>query len=92
VAANPELSGALVVGTKRFQTTLLVERVATNAPLNTSEEAALIERVWASVEEANLAAPAHARVEKSLILVAAADHPFVRAGKGTIQRPISLAL
>lgn len=92
MAANPELSVALVIGVKRFQAALLIERVAANTSLSASEEAALIERVWPSIEEANLAAPAHARVEKSLILVAAADRPLVRAGKGTIQRPISLAL
>ncbi|ROW10094.1 hypothetical protein VMCG_02037 [Cytospora schulzeri] len=90
VARNPELSGALVIGTQRFQAALLIDPVALNerGPLTTSEQAALIERVWPSVQEANAVAPAHARVEKSLILVV--DRPLIRAGKGTIQRATSI--
>lgn len=59
-----------------------------HGPLTTSEQAALIERVWPSVQEANTVAPAHARVEKSLILVV--NRPLIRAGKGTIQRAASI--
>lgn len=90
VARNPELSGALVIGTQRFQAALLIDPVALHehGPLTTSEQAALIERVWPSVQEANAVSPAHARVEKSLILVV--DRPLVRAGKGTIQRAGSI--
>ncbi|KAI0012777.1 putative NRPS-like enzyme [Xylariaceae sp. FL0662B] len=91
VARNPELSGALVVGAQRFQAALLIEPVNATTQLTTAEEAALIERVWPSVDEANRVAPAHARVEKSLILVTRPDRPLVRAGKGTIKRPASLA-
>ncbi|KAI1379850.1 putative NRPS-like enzyme [Hypoxylon crocopeplum] len=79
VASNPELSGALVIGAQKLQAALLIE------------PAALIERVWHSVQEANQLAPAHARVEKSLILVISEDRPLIRAGKGTIQRSSSLA-
>lgn len=90
VAENPELSGALIIGTQRFQAALLIDPVALNerGPLTTSEQAALIERVWPSVQEANTVAPAHAKVEKSLILVV--DRPLIRAGKGTIQRAASI--
>ncbi|KAK6952390.1 hypothetical protein Daesc_006926 [Daldinia eschscholtzii] len=84
---SPELSGVLVVGSQRFQAGLLIEPVV--KPLTTAGEAALIERIWPSVEEANKDAPAHARVEKALILVAS-DRPFIRAGKGTIQRPVTI--
>ncbi|ETS77458.1 hypothetical protein PFICI_11332 [Pestalotiopsis fici W106-1] len=90
VAANPELSGALVIGAQRFQAALLVEPT-TPCP-TTAEQAALVERVWPSVQEANRVTPAHARVEKSLIFVTARDRPLIRAGKGTIQRAASLGL
>ncbi|KAK8075277.1 hypothetical protein PG997_009940 [Apiospora hydei] len=91
VARNPGLvSGALVIGTHRFQAALLLEAVA---PVRTTaEQAKLIERVWPSIEEANRVAPAHARVEKSLVLVTDPDRPLVRAGKGTLQRGASVAL
>jgi thioester reductase-like protein len=91
VASNPQLGGAIVIGAQRFQAALLVEPKGSADPLTTAEQAALIERVWPSVEEANRAAPAHARVEKSLILVTAPDRPLIRAGKGTIQRVASVA-
>ncbi|RWA04930.1 hypothetical protein EKO27_g10174 [Xylaria grammica] len=68
VAANPELTGAIVVGTQRFQAALLP-----------------------SIEEANSIAPAHARIEKSMVLITSPDRPLIRAAKGTIQRPVSLS-
>lgn len=90
MASNPELSGALVIGAQRFQAALLLER-ASDEPLSTSGQAALIERVWPSVEEANHSAPAHARVEKSFILVVPADRRLIRAGKGTFMRGPSIS-
>lgn len=88
LARNPELSDVLVIGSQRFQAALLIEPVV--KPLSTADQAALIERIWPSVEEANQDAPAHARVEKALILIAS-DRPLIRAGKGTIQRSASIA-
>ncbi|KAH8156102.1 hypothetical protein CIB48_g12145 [Xylaria polymorpha] len=72
----------------RFEAALIVEPAANSGSLTTAEQAALIERVWPSVDEANRSVPAHARVDKSLILVAA--QPLIRAGKGTIQRAANL--
>ncbi|KAI5861204.1 putative NRPS-like enzyme [Durotheca rogersii] len=91
LSRNSDLSGALVIGSQRFQAALLIEPAAAAAPLSTAEQAALIERVWPSVDEANQMAPAHARVEKRLILVTSPGRPMIRASKGTIQRPISLS-
>ncbi|KAI1878244.1 uncharacterized protein JN550_000426 [Neoarthrinium moseri] len=90
VSNNPELGGVIVIGAQRFQAALLIEPVDSN--LTTAEQASLIERVWPSVEEANRVAPAHARVEKSLIFVTSPERPLIRAGKGTLQRAASLAL
>lgn len=89
MASNPELSGALVIGAQRFQSALLIEPAEDNN-LTTAEQASLIERVWPSVEDANMSAPAHARVEKSFILVVPADRRLIRAGKGTFMRGASI--
>lgn len=90
VASNPStLIGAIVVGAQRFQAGLIIEPA--HATVTTAEQAALIESVWPSIEEANRVAPAHARVEKSLVLVTSPDRPLLRAGKGTLQRGISIA-
>ncbi|KEY72788.1 hypothetical protein S7711_09507 [Stachybotrys chartarum IBT 7711] len=90
VAKNPELRGALVTGSQRFQAGLLIEPVGNLQ--STAEQAALIERVWPTVDEANHQAPAHARVEKPFIRVIASDRPMIRSGKGTVQRAATLAL
>ncbi|TRX88381.1 hypothetical protein FHL15_010694 [Xylaria flabelliformis] len=92
VASNPGLLvGAIVVGAQRFQAALLVELAPTLKIENTADEAALIERIWPSIEEANSLAPAHARVEKSMVLIGDPKRPLIRAAKGTIQRAVSLA-
>lgn len=91
VAQHSELGGALVVGAQRFQAALLLEPAASrlsSGPLSTAEQAALIERVWPSVQEANQFTSAHAKIEKSMIFVL--DGPLLRAGKGTIQRAASI--
>ncbi|KAI0469376.1 putative NRPS-like enzyme [Xylaria cf. heliscus] len=90
IASNPELSGALVIGAQRFQAALLIEP-ASDRELSTAEEAALIERIWPSVEEANRSAPAHAHVEKSFILVVPSDRRLIRAAKGTFMRGGSIS-
>lgn len=92
VATNPELSGVLVIGSQRFQAALLVEPAPSfSAPMNTSQEAELIEKIWPSIHDANQLAPAHAHIEKAFVLITSPDRPFIRAGKGTIQRGASLA-
>ncbi|KAK3308608.1 uncharacterized protein B0T15DRAFT_391903 [Chaetomium strumarium] len=91
VAHAPELSGALVLGAQRFQAALLIEPADADLTRTTAEQAALVERIWPVVEEANRAAPAHARVEKPLVLVTTPDRPLIRTPKGTIQRATSIA-
>ncbi|KAI3335182.1 putative NRPS-like enzyme [Ustulina deusta] len=91
VATNPEVIGAIVVGAQKFQAALLVEPARTVPIATTADQAALIERIWPSIQEANSMAPAHARVEKSMVLIGDPDRPLIRAAKGTIQRAASLA-
>ncbi|KAI1264088.1 hypothetical protein F5Y18DRAFT_428594 [Xylariaceae sp. FL1019] len=91
VATNPTvLSGAIVVGAQRFQAALVVEPKALTSDMTTAEKAALVENIWPSIMEANMSVPAHARIEKSLILVTD-QRGLIRAGKGTIQRAASVA-
>ncbi|KAL4974654.1 NRPS-like enzyme [Aspergillus desertorum] len=90
IAANADVTGALVAGAQRFQVSLLVE--AAGAPtLNACERAALIEKIWPSVQEANSMCPAHARVDKDHIMFTRPEKPMLRTGKGTIQRAATLA-
>lgn len=84
-ATNKEVSAALVVGAQRFQAALLVETFME------TDKSTLIETLWPSVEKANTTAPAHAHIEKHMILITSPDKPMVRSGKGTIQRAGTLA-
>ncbi|GFN18907.1 NRPS-like enzyme [Aspergillus tubingensis] len=89
-ASNPEVTAVLVAGARRFQASLLVE--IGGKDLSAHERAAMIEKLWPSIQEANAVCPAHARVAKTHILFTKPDKPMLRAGKGTIQRAASLEL
>ena len=49
----------------------------------------LLMEIWPTIEQANLQAPSHARIIKSMIAVTNPDHSFERAGKGTIIRKMT---
>ncbi|KAJ4341537.1 hypothetical protein N0V95_007183 [Ascochyta clinopodiicola] len=91
IMSHPEVKAALVVGAQRVEAALLIE-TATDAEFDDDEKAALIERIWPLVEEANKVTPAHARVSKNKILLVDPSIPMARAGKGTVQRAATLAL
>ncbi|RYC56144.1 hypothetical protein CHU98_g10065 [Xylaria longipes] len=91
VCGQFNLSQLLVTRTTQNDEIASTQAVFTIRGMTTADQAALIEHVWPSVEEANRAAPVHARVEKSLILVTSPDRPFIRSRKDTIQRQSSLA-
>ncbi|KAF7595540.1 hypothetical protein BBP40_005575 [Aspergillus hancockii] len=88
--SNPEVNAALVAGAQRFQASLIIE--LSGKGLSPSERAAVIERIWPSIEEANAVCPAHARIAKTHILFTKPDKPMPRSGKGTVQRAATLAL
>lgn len=81
ISGHPLLSGVLVIGQGRFQAALLVEPKDSGISKDF-----LIEKIWPTIEQANLQAPGHARIIRSMIAVINADQSFERAGKGTIIR------
>lgn len=84
--AHPSLAGALITGQGRFLPALLIEPKA-----DYRDTDSLIENIWPLVESANMKAPGHGRVLRSMIIVAELDKPFTRAGKGTIIRKLTEA-
>lgn len=86
---SPEVRSALVTGTGRFQSALLIEP-ANNSYTSAEERARMIEAIWPVVEQANNECPTHARVSKSLILFTTPERPMLRAGKGTVQRNLTI--
>ncbi|KAJ5726313.1 NRPS-like enzyme [Penicillium malachiteum] len=90
VAANSEVTGCVVIGAQRLQAALLVETNNGQGSLSISDRAAMIEKLWPSIEQANQTAPAHARIAKSHILFTSGE-PLPRASKGTLQRAQALS-
>ena len=89
---HPDIRSALMVGTGRYHSALLIEPVS--GVWLTSDEArnSLIDYVWPAVQEANKAYPESARVQRSHILIVDVDKRLQRAGKGTVQRGPSIKL
>ncbi|KAL8999600.1 MAG: hypothetical protein Q9169_001560 [Polycauliona sp. 2 TL-2023] len=85
---HPAVKSALVTGTGRFQTALLVEPAAT---ANTSA-GLFIDEIWPTVQKANRLCATQGSIAKEFILVTNPEKPMLRAGKGTVQRKSTLQL
>lgn len=90
VTAHPELKGVLVVGQDYFQPAMILE--PHNHPQSEKEEKELIDRVWPLIAQANKESVAHGRIERDFIMLTTPEKPLLRAGKGTIQRGLSVKL
>ena len=89
ISSHPDVRSALVIGKGRFEASLLVEPCQSD-PLSINDRAELIEKLWPVLQEANNQCPAHARVSKSHILFTTPEKPMARAGKGTVQRRLTI--
>ena len=88
LSSHPAVKSALVAGEGRFHAALLVE---STQPLHTTaEKARLLEKIWPLIEKANEASPAHGRISKAHVLFTTPGKPMLRAGKGTVQRRLTL--
>ncbi|TVY87466.1 Non-canonical non-ribosomal peptide synthetase [Lachnellula willkommii] len=88
INSHEMVSSALVLGNGRFQSAVLVEPAK---PTHDQEyRRQLLDSIWTTVEQANETAEAHGRISKSLIMFTSPDKPMLRAGKGTVQRKMTL--
>jgi hypothetical protein len=69
---------------------LLIEIEDENVPETDAERLEVVKKIWPTVEEANRIAPGFAKIPKSLILFTTPGKPFMRAGKGTVQRQLTV--
>lgn len=90
IRSHPLVRGALVVGEYRFSPSLLLEMENDSIPKAETESHAILDSIWPTVQEANKIAPGFSKIPKSLILFSTAEKPFLRAGKGTIQRQLTV--
>ena len=90
VGSHIAVKSALVAGEGRFHAALLVE--PTKPAHTTAERAQLLEKIWPLIEKANEASPAHGRISKAHVLFTDPEKPMLRAGKGTVQRRLTLTV
>ncbi|KAL7625710.1 hypothetical protein AAE478_004932 [Parahypoxylon ruwenzoriense] len=90
VASDPRVRGVIVGGSHRFRLCLLVEMHDPFAPSTPAEAHDALETLWPTIRDANAAAPKFGQIPRELVLFAARHKPFMRAGKGTIQRQLTL--
>lgn len=83
IREHPSVRYAIVAGSNRNQSALLVELSDDAKSLPYSKA---VERVWPAVEAANAVAPKHALIAKTHIIFEQPDKPLERTGKGTVQR------
>ena len=89
VCGHPLVKSALVTGEGRFQAALLVEPLH---PLKTTaERAELLADIWPLIEKGNEANPRHGKISKGHVLFTKPEAPMLRAGKGTVQRRLTMA-
>ncbi|KAI0799951.1 hypothetical protein GGR55DRAFT_692576 [Xylaria sp. FL0064] len=86
----PDVQGALVIGSDKFQAGLLLEPV--NHLQDEKDKRTFIDSVWPYVEKANSQTVAHGQISRELITIASPGKPFARSGKGTIQRGSTIQL
>lgn len=78
------IKGAIVVGSNRFQPALILEPV--DYPKTKEEAKKFIDEVWPVVVKANKETVAHGQIGRQFIALSNPEKPFLRAGKGTVQR------
>ncbi len=81
---HPGVKGALVVGSNRFQPALILEPM--HYPETDKEAQEFLDDVWPVVVKANQETVAHGQIGRQFIALSNPKKPFLRAGKGTIQR------
>ena len=88
VAGHPKVIGALLTGKSREKVAWLIE--TPEPPASDSEKASLIEEIWPTILTANETGVAQSHATKDMVVFTAKDKPMLRAGKGTIQRKLTV--
>ena len=84
--AHPSIAGAIITGQGRFLPALLIKPKP-----DRNTDPSLLGEIWPSIEIANLKAPGHGRILRSMIMMTKPNKPFARVGKGTVIRRLTEA-
>ena len=81
IGGHPDVTAVLFIGTRRPKGSLLIEL----RDMSQDGETAL-EKLWPTIEEANLPVPFTAKITKDMVLFTSQNLPMKRTDKGTIER------
>ncbi|KAI1094916.1 male sterility protein-domain-containing protein [Rostrohypoxylon terebratum] len=59
-------------------------------PTSDAQKEELLAALWPSVQAANEEIPSHGRIHRNMIAFTSPDKPMLRAGKGTVQRKLTI--
>ncbi|CZS91474.1 related to nonribosomal peptide synthetase MxcG (component of the myxochelin iron transport regulon) [Rhynchosporium graminicola] len=90
IQSHPSVRSCLVIGGSRFNACLLLELKDDQIPRNDEDRRARLEEIWPVIKEANEVAPGHGKILKPLVMFSTIEKPFLRAGKGTVQRQLTV--
>ena len=88
VSSHPSVVSALLTGDGQLQAAWLIE--VRNPPVSGGETTYLVDELWPAIEKANEIGPIQARVSRDAIVFTTKDKPMFRAGKGTVQRKLTI--
>ncbi|KAM5472506.1 putative secondary metabolism biosynthetic enzyme [Microsporum audouinii] len=87
--SHPWVRSALIIGSERFQAGLIIEPQPKQLTVGPRE---FIDHVWPRIENANAQCPTHAKVWKSMVILATPEKPFIFTSKGSIMRQATYQL
>ncbi|TKA77269.1 hypothetical protein B0A49_03507, partial [Cryomyces minteri] len=90
LSKNPLIRAALIVGSGRPRLAVILELY--ERPSSPEEKHRLLKEIWPTVEECNHRATSSSQIGKEYVIFASAVKPFLRAGKGTVQRAATVEL
>jgi acyl carrier protein len=91
IGLNPVAKSVLVYGQSRFQISALVE-LENPLPYSDDVRKSVMEQLLPSIAIANQEAPKHGQLSPDYVIFANPQKPFLRAGKGTVQKQLTLEL
>ena len=81
----PQISGALIIGQGRFESTALLE-LKENVPDTAEAKKAILDQLSPFTIKANEVAPAYAKLGRDRVFFTIAGKPMLRTDKGTVRR------
>ncbi|KAI9647265.1 hypothetical protein NHQ30_003648 [Ciborinia camelliae] len=88
---HPDVRSTIIVGQARFQPAVIIE-LAHPVEVNEENKKELITSIQPFIDAANKDSPTHGQIKDGFVAFAKPEKPFLRAGKGTVQRAATVKL